>query len=96
MFNVLLNKEEDGSIREVSCSALKANMGYLDIPMSGRYFRKVDHDRTWMTVVHEINFKDKNLPEEVINVYHKHNAYQIDRIRKAVTGHRGSSMIMST
>jgi hypothetical protein len=75
VFNVLLNKEADGSIREVSMSAIKGNMSYLDIPMSGRYFRKVADDKTWMTVVHEINFKDKQLPPEVVLVYHKHHAY---------------------
>ena len=75
VFNVLFNKEEDGSIREVSASAIKGNMGFIDVPMSGRYFRKVDNNRTWMTVVHEINFKDKTIPPEVALVYHKHHAY---------------------
>jgi len=65
VFNVLLNKESDGSIREVSMSAIKGNMSFMDIPMSGRYLRKVSESKTWMTVIHEINFKDKSLPQEV-------------------------------
>lgn len=71
-------------------------MSYLDVPMSGRFLRKVADDKTWMTVIHEINFKDKALPPEVVLVYYKHYAYQIDRIRKAVTGHRGASMIIAS
>ena len=50
-------------------------MSYLDVPMSGRYFRKVADNKTWVTVIHEIDFKDKVLPKEVVLVYHKHFGY---------------------
>ena len=50
-------------------------MSYLDVPMSSRYLRKVADDKTWMTIIHEINFKDKSIPQDIVLVYHKHYAY---------------------
>lgn len=74
VFDVFLNKEIDGSIREVMASA---NQGCLEVPMSGRYLRVDTHDKekTWVTIVHEMAFKQNVVPAEVARLHYRHYAY---------------------
>ena len=70
IFNVFLNKEADGSIQEVMSST---NNETLQIPMSGRHLRADPNDanKTWVTIVHEINFGENVVPAEVSRLYYK-------------------------